>query len=1256
MKKISLSVIILLISLSVYSQKTNKIWDALLKNDRTTALELANKIKIKNATLEQLLLKSIVQTENGLTDSDNSEFLKAFSTKKNFDYFLFSLWKENFLFKNYLEVPFDKQIRDRVAFFDTTSISNSTVKGGLQYLDAIAKRSVNNFEVYKKNIQDLHAVNQWQYCGVFENLNKSGIDIPYPPETIAYSKKDFNANSNGFINWFTPSYLKNSAYQFFANHSEYGSGINYAQTFFNLPTEKTLIFKVGLGNSAKIWLNDVLIFHEPEQRITELDAHSIKVKVPKGNNRLLVKVNNGSYSYFIMRVFDENNKLIIPTELNFTSAYSPYNKINAKDLNFEVLPNKIETFFKNLDTKKYTSYFKDILLIKTYLRNGKGDSAEKIVKKLLEKHPKSSYLRRIYIDCLNTTKDYTTAKEVLENRKNDDPDYYFNLLIAFTETNKLFKLPVSEMNEKLDKIKASTDSKIVKLTADFMKEIRNQNKEALRVIIDKTYNESKRLENAKLLSTYAKAYESLFNDSDKTLKLLENINSKYFSVSVANNLIYRYNKLNKKDKVIALLQDYVAKLPEEINIINRIARQLQSYEKYKESLKYIDRGLEMFPYSFSFMKLKADALLQLKRKKEALALYKKSFSYDSGNASLRKTINDLDKKIDPIKEVALKEPYKFIKQYRNKDKDKNFPLRILLDEKNVQLYKEGGSKNRSIYIYEIKSEKGIERLKEYNLNLGYGYTINKSEIVKPDGKIIPAEKSGSKFVFNNLAIDDVILIDFETHTNKTGRFYKDYTDTYQMRNQYPTVHTIYRLITPKGFKINSKVTNGKVNYTKTNIKDFDLFEWKVSNLDVLKPYEDYMPQDIDIATTLYLSTIDSWNEIANWYSDLVRTQIEENETVNSLFNKLFPNGFTSLTEEERAKIIYQYMMNNLTYSFVDFKQSGYIPQKPSKTIKTLLGDCKDFSTLFLILAKKANIETNLVLISTNDNGEKYMQLPSIKFNHCIVRTILDGKEQYLELTDKNLPFKSLPNSLEGANALNIPFMPLKNNETVNLITLHNSRQIKTEYKAETELTINDNKQNLKIKLTSSGKLNSPLRDLLTEANQEKLSKKIVSYFEDRENLDLSLNDIKIIEKDKNADHVIFFSDFKINNEIKKLGKYKLIKLPIFSKAYTNNIINLETRNYPIVYAQYERTDHYLYTYTIKLGDENKGFKEIPENESYHFKKHKFSINYTLVNNKQLDVKMEVFTDKSNISPQDYQSYKKYVKNVLEASNSFIGFN
>lgn len=160
MKKISLSVIILLISLSVYSQKTNKIWDALLKNDRTTALELANKIKIKNATLEQLLLKSIVQTENGLTDSDNSEFLKAFSTKKNFDYFLFSLWKENFLFKNYLEVPFDKQIRDRVAFFDTTSISNSTVKGGLQYLDAIAKRSVNNFEVYKKNIQDLHAVNQ----------------------------------------------------------------------------------------------------------------------------------------------------------------------------------------------------------------------------------------------------------------------------------------------------------------------------------------------------------------------------------------------------------------------------------------------------------------------------------------------------------------------------------------------------------------------------------------------------------------------------------------------------------------------------------------------------------------------------------------------------------------------------------------------------------------------------------------------------------------------------------------------------------------------------------------------------------------------------------------------------------------------------------------------------------------------------------------------------------------------------------------
>ena len=147
-----------------------------------------------------------------------------------------------------------------------------------------------------------------------------------------------------------------------------------------------------------------------------------------------------------------------------------------------------------------------------------------------------------------------------------------------------------------------------------------------------------------------------------------------------------------------------------------------------------------------------------------------------------------------------------------------------------------------------------------------------------------------------------------------------------------------------------------------------------------------------------------------------------------------------LSETERAKRIYYYIMNNFNYSFVEFKQSGYVPQKPAKTISSKLGDCKDFSTLYATLARKAGLDVNLVLILTSDYGKKSLVLPSQDFNHCIVKVNIDGKEQFLELTDKNMPFKSVPNSLLNATGLEIPYMSNVGKE-YNLFNLGNMDKI-----------------------------------------------------------------------------------------------------------------------------------------------------------------------------------------------------------------------
>ncbi|WP_256013661.1 transglutaminase-like domain-containing protein [Desertivirga xinjiangensis] len=175
-----------------------------------------------------------------------------------------------------------------------------------------------------------------------------------------------------------------------------------------------------------------------------------------------------------------------------------------------------------------------------------------------------------------------------------------------------------------------------------------------------------------------------------------------------------------------------------------------------------------------------------------------------------------------------------------------------------------------------------------------------------------------------------------------------------------------------------------------------------------------MPQSVDVSDVLHISTIPAWSEISGWYADVINNRTEENHYLKDVYATIFPVGGKQLTEFQKGKKIYDYIEKNIRYSSVSFRQSAYIPQKAALTLTTRLGDCKDLSNLFVTLAKMAGIKAQMVLVDTRDNGVKDLVLPGMDFNHCIVKANLDNKDYYLELTDSELPFASLPNNLMGA--------------------------------------------------------------------------------------------------------------------------------------------------------------------------------------------------------------------------------------------------
>ncbi|MFQ3239797.1 MAG: hypothetical protein ACI9NI_002110, partial [Olleya marilimosa] len=327
--------------------------------------------------------------------------------------------------------------------------------------------------------------------------------------------------------------------------------------------------------------------------------------------------------------------------------------------------------------------------------------------------------------------------------------------------------------------------------------------------------------------------------------------------------------------------------------------------------------------------------------------------------------------------------------------------------------------------------------------------------------------------------------------------------------------------------------------------DSKLYEWTIVNNPGLPQGEDYMPSDVDVAEYIHLSTIDNWNEISIWYSDLVRSVMEVNATVQDTFDTLFPDGYKHLSEDQRAKIIYNYIRNNFTYSYVSFRQSGFVPQKPSKTIKTSLGDCKDFSTLFVTLAKKADLDANLVLVLTSDYGYNSLVLPSTDFNHCIAKVKINGKDQFLELTDKYLPYKSLPTSLRGATALEIP-LDRKDTKIYDLFKLENLAREQAISKNVVTLNINKDKIGMLIDSEYTGHINSYYSSVFSEPNAEVIKTSIYDDYNNRLSDDFTLNSVSNIER-KNDDMLIkFTSDMTLNKKINKIGSTNILQLPMVS--------------------------------------------------------------------------------------------------------------
>ena len=187
--------------------------------------------------------------------------------------------------------------------------------------------------------------------------------------------------------------------------------------------------------------------------------------------------------------------------------------------------------------------------------------------------------------------------------------------------------------------------------------------------------------------------------------------------------------------------------------------------------------------------------------------------------------------------------------------------------------------------------------------------------------------------------------------------------------------------------------------------------WEARNLPEIV-LEEGMPDFFAPMTKLETSSIPDWRTVNRWADAIFNQAAEADEKIRKLVANLVGPDMDDL---QKVKTIFYWVQQNIRYIGADLKRGGVVPHKASKVLSNRFGDCKDQAVLLIAMLREAGVTADPVLISPGSVRQVSTKVPSLRFNHMIVKADLNGKAIWLDTSADAGSFPGIDPSLEGQN-------------------------------------------------------------------------------------------------------------------------------------------------------------------------------------------------------------------------------------------------
>lgn len=349
-------------------------------------------------------------------------------------------------------------------------------------------------------------------------------------------------------------------------------------------------------------------------------------------------------------------------------------------------------------------------------------------------------------------------------------------------------------------------------------------------------------------------------------------------------------------------------------------------------------------------------------------------------------------------------------------------------ETHVVLSEDGSNDRSEDVVLRITSEAGVQQFSVVHIPYAKAtdtIAVGHVRVRKPDGKLIESPLDAiddltteitreapeysdfreKQIPVRGLAVGDLLELSYKQHSKPLipGQFW------YASNIDHTTIARSISLIVDAPASKKLLIYSPELKPSVQEQGGRRIYSW---SYDVMQPRKQ-AAEPIPGAPDILLTTFQSWNEIGQWWKGLSAPGGEPNEEVAAKARSLTQSA---KSDEEKARLIYDYVSSRFRYIGISFGIGRYQPHAAGDVFQNGYGDCKDKYEVLAAMLKAVGLKSYPALLNSASQIEPSIPSPG-QFDHVIAVVPINGKDVWLDPTLQAAPFGELIFQERGRYAL-----------------------------------------------------------------------------------------------------------------------------------------------------------------------------------------------------------------------------------------------